>query len=168
MKAERDSAWMCNGDGSIVNKEMRKNIPCYMLKVLDAYKANTSTWRPQLSSQPIAYCLSETPTELCKIQFSLPIMIIVVVFNLAKAIIMLYVGLVIEARPLMTMGDTVASYLARPDTLTDGMCLANKKTISNQARDGVEWVKGGVIYRGARRRLFASASVLRWSLCILL
>jgi hypothetical protein len=84
------------------------------------------TW--EFDSIRVAYCLAEVPPERCRLQLSLPLAIIVVFFNSLKAMCMvtLLFGLAgkLDHAPIMNIGDTVASFLDRPDVSTKNMGLA--------------------------------------------
>jgi len=61
----------------------------------------------------IAYCLSEPQPEKCRLQFSLPLAIIVVFFNVAKALCMFSMIYRLDEKvdksPIMNIGDIVSS-----------------------------------------------------------
>lgn len=80
----------------------------------------------QLFAYPIDHCLSRKQVENCQLQFSLPIMIVVIICNLTKAICMLLTLRHRFATPLLTLGDAVASFLKRPDIYTRNNCLSDK------------------------------------------
>ena len=88
----------------------------------------------QISTFPIDYCLSRTKVENCQLQFSLPIMIIVIICNLTKAVCMLLTLRHRFATPLLTLGDAVASFLKRPDTYTRNNCLSDRYSFSRRSK----------------------------------
>ncbi|CAI7608869.1 unnamed protein product [Penicillium viridicatum] len=65
----------------------------------------------------IDYCLAEKQQEHCKLQYSLPITMIVITFNIFKAGILFYMWFKIPDTdtPILTIGDAIASFLRRPD-----------------------------------------------------
>ena len=71
----------------------------------------------------IQHCLAEPVTQYCSLQYSLPSTIAVIVSNLVKTAILLYVWLGITQTPILTVGDGIASFLRRPDPYSQGMCL---------------------------------------------
>ncbi|KAF2790980.1 hypothetical protein K505DRAFT_310397 [Melanomma pulvis-pyrius CBS 109.77] len=92
----------------------------------DAWKVGTTAGIGYVTVGPtygVQYCLSEKTEPRCKLQFILPIMVLVTILNLLKAILIFYVPLGMKEEPLMTMGDAVASFLEREDPTTKGMCL---------------------------------------------
>ena len=108
------------------------------------------------------YCLEQPITQHCRLQFSVAIMIVVIVSNLIKMICMGLIAWQRPTQPLVTMGDAIASFLNEPDVTTAGNCLADKKSFGK--RDG--W---GVTYRRWERSRsllwFHAASKWRWYTC---
>lgn len=95
--------------------------------------SNRSLWKPYES--PVAYCMVEQVDTFCKLQFSFPIAIAVVVSNFVKAIcIALTLFLYRKHTPLVTIGDAVASFLDHPDPETYGRCLHTRETMEYQWR----------------------------------
>ena len=69
----------------------------------------------------------EQVEEVCKLQFSFPIAITVVVSNFVKAICMAITLFYYKRHAaLITIGDAVASFLDQPDPETRGRCLHSK------------------------------------------
>ena len=83
--------------------------------------------RLQIKGWFIEYCLSQPALEEhCKVQFSVMIMIVVCLCNLAKTLVMGYVFWQQPVEPLVTLGDALRSFLNNPDPTTDGSCLAGE------------------------------------------
>ena len=74
----------------------------------------------------LQYCLSVPAEEHCKLQFSLAIMIVVIICNLIKTVCMSTIAWKQDPEPLVTLGDAIASFLDRPDVTTRGNCIAGK------------------------------------------
>jgi hypothetical protein len=74
---------------------------------------------------PISYCLVEPAVQECRLTLSLVIMIVVITANLTKAIIMSLTYFTLDTPTLVTVGDAIASFLARPDQNTTGLCISN-------------------------------------------
>ena len=102
------------------------DLTCGNSNCLDSMCGNSTEDYFQLFSFPIDHCLSRRQTEKCQLQFSLPIMIIVIICNLTKAVCMLFTIRHRLATPLLTLGDAVASFLKRPDIYTKNNCLSDK------------------------------------------
>ena len=75
---------------------------------------------------PIEYCLSQPADSTCKLQFSLVIMVIVILCNFSKTFCMFLTIWNPSWVPLLTLGDAIASFLAQPDPSTVNNCLADK------------------------------------------
>ena len=89
--------------------------------------ADASHWKP--AHVEIKFCLSQQTPERCKLQFSLQIVIVVIVINTLKMILMLYVVFGLNETPLMIIGDAIASFLNKEDSTTKGCCLLTKYDI---------------------------------------
>lgn len=117
----------------------------------------------------VAYCLSEPQPERCRVQCSLVIAIIVIVFNIIKTVSMFRLLSRIDARvdrtPLLSIGDTIASYLERSDQYTKGMCLATLNSIRRVRWVHQKWNTRPREYHGQRRLRFRVASRTRWVAC---
>lgn len=62
----------------------------------------------------VDYCLSSSVKERCKLQFSLTILIVVIVCNFIKTFCMLLMLGSQQSPPLVTLGDAIASFLEFP------------------------------------------------------
>ena len=62
----------------------------------------------------VAYCLAIPAVQHCQIRFSLRLMIVVIVCNCIKVICIGTFAFRMKLRPLVTLGDALASMLARP------------------------------------------------------
>jgi hypothetical protein len=126
----------------------------------------------EYSNYNVAYCLSERPTERCRLQCSLPLMVVVVLFNIAKAICMFSMLYALDSReessPIMSIGDAIASYLTRSDDYTKGMCLATMDDIRRAMAMSQRWDTRPKEYKGLHRRRFRAASRTRWGVCCVL
>ncbi|KAI9714164.1 MAG: hypothetical protein M1812_006492 [Candelaria pacifica] len=115
------------------------------------------------------YCLSEPVTGKCSLSFSLVVIVIVIIFNIGKALSMLWVAFRITDHPLITVGDAISSFLNKKDATTRGICMVTKDDIKSQS---LLW-KPDIFavpleYRPKRRRWFWSASKARWLITLLL
>ena len=109
----------------------------------------------------LQYCLSVPTDEHCRLQFSLAIMIVVIVCNLIKTVCMSTIAWKQDPEPLVTLGDTIASFVDRPDLTTKGNCIAGKARFEkSKSWDSLSrrWDSKGL-------RLFRAASSRRWIVC---
>lgn len=151
----------CDGDNKWVCGCTYDAPPCDLDPKLKGIKSNPAEWSPL--DFRVAYCLAERVPQLCKVQSSLQIAIVVICLNLFKAAIMFYLATQTKETPFMTVGDAIASYIEVPDAETKDMCLASKADLEKQP---ALWVKGGRVTSPGRQRLFTAASKQRWIFCI--
>jgi hypothetical protein len=71
----------------------------------------------------VGYCLSQPTEEFCKLQFSLPITMVIILFNFFEALIMLILAFGLREARVQTMGDAIVSFLIQPDHIVNGRCL---------------------------------------------
>lgn len=123
------------------------------------YLAAADSW--SVFGFPIEYCMSEPVEDMCSVEFSMPIMITVVVCNAVKVFAMLWVLLRFGAEGiLITVGDAAVSFLQKEDMTTRGMCLADRQNIAQC------WNVPGfaVSYTGHRKHWGSAVSKKRWLL----
>ena len=112
----------------------------------------------------LQYCLSVPVEEHCKIQFSLAIMIAVIVCNLIKTVCMSMIAWNRGPEPLVTLGDAIASFLDRPDVTTEGGCIAARLRFEKSK----SWNLLSSRWDPKRLRWFRAASRRRWVVCNIL
>ena len=148
------------------------NQPQGCLMAFNSHCANPQDWSidipdneqlppPGINGTRIQYCLSQRVEEHCKLQFSLAIMIGVIICNLIKTICMSTIAWRQDPEPLVTLGDAITSFLDRPDVTTKGNCIVGK----TRFEDGRSW--GLLLSNWDPKRLhwFQGASKRRWLLC---
>jgi len=84
----------------------------------------------EMGNQTVEYCLSETVPDHCRLQFSVPIMIAVIICNFIK-LICITLTIWKSDFTLVTLGDAISSFLETPDPASKGMCTATKKEIQD-------------------------------------
>ena len=112
----------------------------------------------------LEYCLSVPTEEHCKIQFSLAIMIVVIVCNLIKTICMSTIAWKKDPEPLVTLGDAIASFMDWPDVTTKGNCIAGKARFEKNK----SWDSFSRRWNSKSLLLFRAASSRRWIVCNIL
>ncbi|KAL8708100.1 MAG: hypothetical protein Q9220_006954 [cf. Caloplaca sp. 1 TL-2023] len=108
----------------------------------------------------VSYCLSRRMEEHCRLQYSLPLLITVIVCNFVKAIGMILLAYQRTSKPLVTLGDALTSFLDNPDPTSKGNCMADK-TILKLHSWGVRTKAGHT----TPRMWFKNASKTRWFIC---
>ncbi|CAO2648437.1 Nn.00g077040.m01.CDS01 [Neocucurbitaria sp. VM-36] len=129
----------------------------------DSYLSKADNWT--VWNYPIDHCLSERVTDVCEVEFSMSIMIVVIVFNLIKVFAMTWVLLRYDAEKILTsVGDAASNFLTTEDHTTRGMCLAGRHNITQLWRQPGT----GIPYHPQRQRWAGSVSKGKWTLFILL
>lgn len=151
-------SWMCN----------RTYIDCtspplVCRDVLPKVLANADDWRPFAfrGGPRVQFCLSETVPETCSLQLSLAIILVVIICNMGKTLIMTFIAFKMSWRPLITVGDGIASFLVEPD-----MTTKNAYRLTTNTTKGLEssfWSK--FMWTSKKLRWFQSSSLRRWLVC---
>lgn len=132
-----------------------------------------ANWRP--SNISAEFCLSERVAEQCGFYANIAIIWTVVVCNIAKLLIMGYIvfsqGL---EKPLLTIGDSVASLITKPDPMTEDLGAItiyavkafDRRKRSTQTKgwcadSSPKWQSS------SRLRWFHAVSIWRWSFTII-
>ncbi|XHG01893.1 hypothetical protein AWENTII_005262 [Aspergillus wentii] len=112
----------------------------------------------------VDHCLVEKSPTHCKLQYSLPLAIVVIVFNAIKAILMCYIAFSTEEQPILTTGDAVASFIREPDVFSKDMSCTGRSLVVD-----FEWhrkPKGpddtDYVFRSRKRRWASAVSTRRW------
>lgn len=131
--------WVCSG---LDNPEERK-----CADIFDKVKNNPESWRVgrtdgsyvngrrRYPTYPVQYCLSEEAEQLCKVQFILPIAILITVLNAIKTGLIFYTAFWIKEEPVVTIGDAVSSFMENEDRTTRGMCLLSLQDVKTKNRN---------------------------------
>jgi hypothetical protein len=118
-------------------------------------RADSSMWSPFLGL-PVKKCLSEPTGQKCKLNFSVPLAIVVIVFNVIKALALLVGISQLRNDSMLTVGDAVMSFLQRPDSSSLSMCLASQADIH---RSNLRWQELQQPRAYRTKRLMWSSSV---------
>ncbi|KAK3669847.1 hypothetical protein LTR78_010305 [Recurvomyces mirabilis] len=171
--------WICN-DLSVSSYQESCDIP--------TARKNATNWT--VNGAKIEYCLAAITPPHCKLQFSVQILVTVILMNAAKSLCMFMTLYRQRESTLVTIGDAVSSFLERPDELTKGRCLMAKvdveegplrwrlRTHKQESLDTNAVIRrffgqappeppnlkppAVTYYAPLRRRWFAGASIKRW------
>jgi hypothetical protein len=155
--------WLCSGS-------LEGTYGCDYSSIVS--QASNGTWMLNtLAPVVIEYCLSERVEERCRLQFNLPIMIVVIICNLGKATAMLLSLWKLTSTPLATIGDAAASFLDTTDDTTSGLCLSSKKDFPK----GTAWTRSSLLtarrgrqtWKPARALWYAVPGGKRWLMTII-
>ena len=154
------SNWMCSipMENYCNMSDLNKHPQSWSMGVIPAYESNEDI------PVSIDYCLAQKVEEHCKLQFSLAIMLIVILCNLVKTICIGMIAWKRDWRPLVTLGDALASFLDRPDLTTEGNCLVERARFESQE----VWSRAPSRWEKRPSRWHRTASRRRWLLCNIL
>ncbi|MCJ1376967.1 hypothetical protein MMC17_000057 [Xylographa soralifera] len=136
-------------------------------------EADPAHWK--IENYPIAYCLSQQVSEICRFEFTMQLLIAVILCNLIKAICMAITVWQQKVPTLVTIGDAISSFLNSPDPTTIKNCMMSKADVTRGRWRHKKGSPGGQIRtHGAlsgvwfpkRKRWFNAASPKRWIVCI--
>ncbi|KAL4924160.1 uncharacterized protein BDV17DRAFT_275337 [Aspergillus undulatus] len=113
-------------------------------------------------------CLSERVPQHCKLQYSLPLTITVIVSNLVKAIVLCYMSFRKAEPPLLTTGDAVASFLHKPDPVSMGRCLLSETNCRDSADSTDRHLYRPLAFVDKRRGWFSAVPLREWLSLVLL
>ncbi|VUC38177.1 unnamed protein product [Clonostachys rosea] len=124
-------------------------------------------WRKQLGADPwtvgtkVHYCLSEKLPNECQINVAISLLYVVIGFNIVKLVLILTMASSnwITHKPLVTLGDAAASFIAIPDPRTKRMCLLSNKVIIDHRGDQVV---SATMYQPQKRKWASGVSKRRW------
>ena len=157
--------WICESSSTSNNRN--ESNPCS--NQIDHITANAGNWTTSTHAK-VKYCLSQAAPDQCQVQFSLYIMIFVIICNSFKVISMLIALFFDKVPPLVTIGDAVASFLTVSNPFTEDMCLISRDNFASHTRDGRrnplwperiprQWRETSTLW-------FCAASSRRWFFCI--
>jgi hypothetical protein len=137
-----ENSWVCGttvGDNMTLLTQSIDNFDCSISVAL----ANNS-WL--MANQPVEYCLSEPVPDLCRLQFAVPIMAVVLCCNFIKLVCMTITIWRVRESTLVTLGDALSNWLENPDVHTQGICTSRKKDFVDEAWPGnkpMRWADKG-------------------------
>jgi hypothetical protein len=123
------NSWVCGADLGL-----NMTIQTYSLDYYDCtidVALNNDTW--VIGDHTVEYCLSQKVEDRCRLQFAMPILVVVLGCNFAKLICMAVTLWKCREPTFVTLGDALSSLLERPDPSTIGMCIATKKDFQGGA-----------------------------------
>ncbi|KAF5643491.1 uncharacterized protein FTJAE_3291 [Fusarium tjaetaba] len=93
---------------------------------------NETEYKPAFQTMKVDYCLSERFDAPCRLSIVNPLLLIVCIMCITKCLLCAYT---LKVRswstedPLMTVGDAISSFIAKPDTCTKGMCTLDAEDL---------------------------------------
>lgn len=124
-------------------------------------------WKVRDLVYKVDSCLAKKAPQYCKLQYSLPLTLVVIGCNIVKSVVLLYIWLGINKAPILTVGDAISSFLRRPDPHTQGYCLVSYKMVREWDEIQPKTSKPRVFLE-ERKRWGSAVSIARWISSILL
>ena len=115
-------------------------------------------------------CLIIKAEEHCELLYSPVICVVVMLTACVKVFAMYLAARVNKSRPppLLTVGDAIASFMARPDPTTKNQCWMSGRQVRkghwNSKTDSYDEVN--YRYLGKRKRWFSAATPFRWAITL--
>ncbi|KAF5717248.1 hypothetical protein FMUND_5903 [Fusarium mundagurra] len=121
--------------GLITNSTNNNTVPGYYMQLdpdTGVIHMNETKYKPAFQAMKVDYCLSERFNAPCRLSIANPLLLIVCIMCITKCLLCAYT---LKVRswstqdPLMTVGDAISSFIAKPDTCTKGMCTLNAEDL---------------------------------------
>ncbi|KAL3461769.1 hypothetical protein BJX64DRAFT_299963 [Aspergillus heterothallicus] len=125
-----------------------------------ASRAAQGDW--EVAGEGVDSCLVERAPQHCRLQYSLPLTIAVIVSNAVKAVILCYMSFSKGDAPMLTTGDAVASFLREPDTKSEGKCLLSAKYVREATRTKNIPLHLPLPYQENRARWYSAVPKRKW------
>ncbi|KAJ0421352.1 hypothetical protein BJY00DRAFT_111398 [Aspergillus carlsbadensis] len=133
---------------------------CSLWDSCSASDAAQGTW--SIRGYTVKSCQSELVPQYCRLQYSLPLTIAVIVANLVKAVVLCYMSFSSSDPPMLTTGDAVASFLHRPDSFTVGRCLLSARDARDSRYSSDKHIYKPLAFQGKRERWYSSVPKREW------
>jgi hypothetical protein len=162
------AGWMCS--------QIKTSSPSACASHALEVRENSNEWAP--FDGKVQYCLSEMVSEKCRLQTSLHISVLVVMLNFVKVMIMGFMVFGNLGRPLLTIGDAISSFMAKPDPYTKSLPLVSKLDferhhsewgpLRSALRNKLAIPKRVFLWTVSSKRRFIATSPLRWLLTMVM
>lgn len=166
-------AWLCDGWSQGISSHCKRasspelqpwtSTDDWTLSVPDA---------PNTTEYQIQYCMAEKKEQYCKLQYSFPLTIVMIVFNLVKTSVLAYMWFGISTSPILTIGDAIASFLHHPDPHSQNGCLLTSRDVKAMyqrlSTNLIKPLHPPRTFEDTPRRWSTAASARRWIFSILL
>lgn len=164
-------AWICDFPASSTAQSIYTSRDKTCRADLGSIRANHTNWRPDTRSgipgdgDRVKHCLSKPIQELCRVNFNIFTAISVVVCNLMKLAILAYIALYLAPDRLLVLGDSIQSFLSRPDIHSKNSCLLSMFHITHSTTDIYQSATG--FLKSARHKPELEPHVLKSALRLL-
>ncbi|KAF5589176.1 hypothetical protein FPANT_6391 [Fusarium pseudoanthophilum] len=106
--------------GLITNSTDNNTVPGYYMQLdpdTGVIHMNETEYKPAFQTMRVDYCLSERFDAPCRLSIANPLLLIVCIISWSTE------------DPLMTVGDAISSFIAKPDTCTKRMCTLDAEDL---------------------------------------
>ena len=106
--------YICQGGKITLTNESKSSDDCFPScdSMIPQYLAHPEDWRPL--NMIVDHCLSQVTNEACKLMFSMPIALTVIVMNAIKIGLILSMIFTTDTDQLLSIGDALQSFLKKP------------------------------------------------------
>ncbi|QKD60372.1 uncharacterized protein FOBCDRAFT_244101 [Fusarium oxysporum Fo47] len=124
-----------NSRGLITNSTNNNTVLGYYMQLdpdTGALYMNETKYEPAFRTMKVDYCLSEIFHAPCRLSIVHPLLLIVCIMCISKCLLCSYTLKVRSwstEEPLMTVGDAISSFIAKPDTCTKGICTLDAEDL---------------------------------------
>lgn len=115
----------------------------------------------------VKYCLGENVPERCTVEYSLPLVLVVIIVNIIKAVILWWITIAMADPPILTTGDAVSSFIKTPDDTTRGRCLLSRNVVIKPVNKNYGRLNKDPRFDTKPRRWGSPVSGGRWTFCVL-
>lgn len=159
--------WVCSGytephkDCDKFYKDILKDPSNWNVPQIDSSEGESLSheFAINFSHLKIRYCLSEGVPERCTVEYSLPLVLIVIGANIIKSVILWAITITMTDTPILIIGDAISSFTERPDNFTKNQCLLSRDFAVRPMKRTLKFVP-------KRRRWGSSVSGVRWFFCV--
>ncbi|KAF9062623.1 hypothetical protein BDP27DRAFT_1481775 [Rhodocollybia butyracea] len=159
-------AWLCGdhyGECSTIWREIDPaNWTMTLLATVQESSLPSHNYEATQIRGNVQYCLSETTTPKCQLQFNLPLLAIVVAFNIVKVACMAIVATRMRDDPLVTLGDAITSFINNPEPLTKDMCLASQSYFEGLNKNDARSSSLSIKHQTQKTRWMTTAGWRHW------
>lgn len=170
--------WMCQADAlDQTDSDALKNVCKRAMSSSIRARASSSHWVMHAGAGKrtvffqVEYCMAEKQAHYCKLQYSFPLTMLVIGFNLVKSSILLYTWLGIPDAPILTIGDAITSFLHHPDPSSQNGCFLTSREVKSMRQSlSNKFIRKPLhkprAFKDRRKSWYSAASGRRWALTI--
>lgn len=119
--------WICTGYNSTASDRSCTSLVPQMLADPDTGVVNNYSLHS--TDLKVKYCLSESILERCTVEYSLPLILVVIIANIIKTVILWGITITMADTPILTTGDAISSFIKTPGDTTRGQCLLSRDVV---------------------------------------